>query len=57
MKLDREANGTFLKLHVAVTLMAYSIFVAWLVTGTVTLGFAFFEVWWMAVVFGVLRNY
>ncbi|NJE41783.1 hypothetical protein [Thermococcus sp. GR6] len=57
MKSDRKVNRTFLKLHVAVTLMAYAIFVAWLATGTATVGFAFFEVWWVAVIFGVLMNY
>ena len=41
----------------AVTLIAYAIFVGWLVTGTATVGFAFLEVWWMAVIFGVLMGY
>lgn len=57
MKSGGEINRTFLKLHVAVTLVAYAIFVGWLVTGTATVGFAFLEVWWVAVIFGVLMGY
>ena len=57
MKAGREINGTFLKLHVAVTLAAYAVFAAWLFTGSAGVGFAFLEVWWVAVVFGVLMGY
>jgi hypothetical protein len=57
MATGRPINRTFLKLHVVFTLAAYAIFAAWLITGTGTVGFAFFEVWWTAVVFGVLMNY
>ncbi len=57
MKAEREINRTFLKLHVGTTLLAYAVFVAWLVTGTATVGFAFLEIWWVAVIFGVLMGY
>jgi len=57
MKAEKEINRTFLKLHVAVTLMAYAIFVVWLIKGIATVGIAFLEIWWLAVVFGVLMNY
>jgi len=57
MKAGREINRTFLRLHVTVTLISYAIFVEWLVTGTATVGFAFLEVWWVAVIFGVLMGY
>lgn len=57
MKAGREIDRTFLMLHVAVTFLAYAIFVAWLIAGTATLGFAFLEVWWVAVVFGVMMGY
>ncbi|WP_293257886.1 hypothetical protein [Palaeococcus sp. (in: euryarchaeotes)] len=39
-----------------VTLLAYAIFAAWLITRTATIGFAFLEVWWVAVIFGVLMR-
>ena len=56
-EVRKPVNRVFLRLHVAVTLIAYAIFVGWLVTGTATVGFAFLEVWWVAVIFGVLMGY
>ncbi len=56
MKGSGAINETFQKLHVAATLAAYAVFVLWLITGTGNIGFAFLEIWWMAVIFGVLMN-
>ena len=56
MKAEREIHQGFLRLHVIVTLLAYAIFAAWLITRTATIGFAFLEVWWVAVIFGVLMR-
>ncbi len=56
MKSSRKINRTFLKLHIVVTLVAYATFVAWLVTGLHVVGFSFLEVWWVAVVFGMLMG-
>ena len=57
MKAGKDINRTFLKLHVVVTLIAYVIFVAWLIKGAATIGFTFLEIWWLAVIFGILMNY
>ncbi|MBO8175583.1 MAG: hypothetical protein H0Z18_10025 [Thermococcus sp.] len=57
MKAEKEINRTFLKLHVIATLIAYVIFIAWLIKGLAIVGFAFLEVWWLAVIFGVFMNY
>ena len=57
MKAEKEINRTFLKLHVVATLIAYVIFVVWLIKGAAIIGFAFLEIWWLAVAFGVLMNY
>ncbi|GEM_PF-4806032 len=57
MKAEKEINRIFLKLHVVVTLIAYVIFVVWLIKGAAIIGFAFLEIWWLAVAFGVLMNY
>ncbi len=57
MKAQGGTNRTFMKLHLIITLVAYAVFAAWLVSGSATAGFAFLEIWWMAVIFGVLMGY
>lgn len=54
MRFGSGLNRTMFRLHVATTLTAYAIFVVWLATGAATAGVAFLEIWWMAVIFGVL---
>ncbi|GAB6101378.1 hypothetical protein JCM16138_06010 [Thermococcus atlanticus] len=56
MKGGGEINETFQKLHVVATLAAYAVFVAWLIKGTASIGPIFLEVWWVAVIFGILMN-
>lgn len=56
MKTEKESNQLFLRLHIIATVTAYLMFVAWIIKGIATLGLAFLEIWWMAVIFGVLMN-
>ncbi len=57
MKAGKDINRKFLKLHIIATAIAYLVFMAWIIKGTATIGFAFLEIWWTAVIFGALMNY
>jgi len=56
MRFGGKINKKYLYLHISTTLIAYVFFIAWLVLGLGLLGFIFLEIWWVAVVFGVLMT-
>ncbi len=56
MKFGGKVDKNFLYLHIATTLIAYVFFVTWLLLGYGIVGIIFLEIWWIAVVFGVLMT-
>ena len=54
MKLPKgtKKNKTALMWHIVLTLIAYAIGIYWIFAGTQILGFAFLEIWWLAVIVG-----
>ena len=55
MKTGGLVSKTLLIFHTVVTIIAYTFFVVWIVTkGNRLMGFIFLEIWWIAVILGVL---
>ena len=55
MKTGGAANKLLIIFHTIVTIIAYGFFVVWiLMKGNRLIGFTFLEIWWVAVIIGVL---
>ncbi len=55
MKTGHIVNKLLLILHTVVTIIAYIFFVVWVIMkGNRLMGFTFLEIWWIAVILGVL---
>lgn len=55
MKTGRIINRLLLILHIVITIVAYVFFVIWIfMKGNKFVGFTFLEIWWIAVILGVL---
>ncbi len=55
MKTGGAVSKLLLVLHTVITLVAYGFFIAWIVMkGNHLIGFIFLEIWWVAVIAGVL---
>ncbi len=56
MRMGMKINKVFLILHIVLTLIAYGFLIAWGITGISLLSLIFIEVWWGAVISGVVMT-